>query len=221
MTVLLAAGLFGCSTDPVFDIRSIAKTDVDQISEIHLRQVTGLTRELTRKLYKRNPAQLRKIPGQTIEIRIQQIFQCPAPPSYPEINHTRGPDAILKGLDPMFDGDRVFAVMYGLYTMVLKSYNDKCELFIPDYLNNQYLYNSARNIEILVWRLKVRKDTQGQPLLLTDSFDDPVPNLSFERIFGKLIAHQDTMALVVSGRTNRVIREVVQMAGMAFLPVGF
>lgn len=220
LILVTVPGLFGCRFDPSFDISSIAKTDVDQVSDIHLRQVVTLLRELTVKLYKRNPAELQKHPPHTIDTRISQIFECPPVTSHPEIDHRTGSDAILLGLEPDYSGDRVFAVMAGLYTMVMRSYNDKCALFIPDYLDPQHLYNSARNIEILVWRLKTRKKTDGSLMLLTDSCEGAVPNLSFERIFGKLIAHQDAMAKVVSGRTDRMIREVVQMAGMAFLPVG-
>lgn len=50
--------------------------------------------------------------------------------------------------------------------------------------------------------------------------DGSVPNLSFERELGKLIADQDLMALIMEGRTNRVIRRVVTGAGsFIFLPI--
>ena len=124
------------------------------------------------------------------------------------------------GFEPEFEGDRVFALMVGLYTMIHKSYNSKCELFIMDYLNEQNLYNSARNIEILVWRLKTRHTESGRLFILTNSSEGEIQNLSYERIFGKLISLQDTMALIISNRTGRVIKEVVQIAGMAFLPIG-
>jgi hypothetical protein len=48
-----------------------------------------------------------------------------------------------------------------------------------------------------------------------------IKNLSFERLFGKLISLQDTMALIVSERKDRVIKNVIQFVGMAFLPVSF
>jgi len=104
--------------------------------------------------------------------------------------------------------------------MIHKSYNSKCELFMLDYLNEQNLYNSARNIEILVWRLKMRKKDNGRVIILTNSFEGEIKNLSYERLFGKLISLQDTMAQIVSDRTGRVINQAVQMVGMAFLPIG-
>ncbi len=45
-------------------------------------------------------------------------------------------------------------------------------------------------------------------------------NLSFEREFGKLIAYQDTLALVMAQRTNRTIRRFSQaLATAVFLPL--
>lgn len=184
-----------------------------------MEQAVTLLKTLTRKLYKKNPYELKKSPGQTIESRIRQIFQCPVLSVYEELDQKKGTDALLLGFEPEFKGDRVFAMMYGLYTMINASYNGKCELFMFDYLNEQNLYNSARNIEILVWRLKTRKTKDGRPFLLTNSMNGTIQNLSYERIFGKLISVQDTMALIVSQRSGRMIKKVVSAAGMAFLPI--
>ena len=128
----------------------------------------------------------------------------------------------MLGFEPEFTGDRVFAVMYGLYTMIISSYSGKCSLYMIDFLDQQNLYNSARNIEIFVWRINNRYQADGQLFLATNQCDGPVKNLSFERIFGKLIALQDTMALVVSNRTGRLITKVVHTAAsMTFFPIGF
>ena len=175
----------------------------------------------TIKLYKKNPYELQKIQGQTIDSRLNQIFTCPIDKRHKELDFKESADAILLGFEPEFKGDRVFAMMVGLYTMIHQSYNSKCELFMLDYLNEQNLYNSARNIEIFVWRLNTKKKDNGQLFILTNSFEGEVKNLSYERIFGKLISLQDTMAQIVSNRSGRVIKEVVQIAGMAFLPIGF
>lgn len=210
----------GCTTFPDFEVKNFAKTNIDEMSDIHLDQVTQLLITLTEKLYKKNPSELRKEPGQNIATRIETIFKCPAYRLHDEVDYKMGTDAILLGFEPAFKGDRVFAVMYGLYTMILKSYNDQCEMFFWDNLNQQSLYNSARNIEILVWRLKERRQPDGKLYLLTNSVDGQVKNLSFERIFGKLISLQDTIALIVSGRTSRVVKKAVHFVGLAFLPVG-
>ena len=185
-----------------------------------MHQVVTLLRALTVKLYKKNPYELQKVQGQTIDSRLNQIFICPVDKKYKELEFKESTDAILLGFEPEFEGDRVFALMVGLYTMIHKSYNSKCDLFMLDYLNAQNLYNSARNIEIFVWRLNNRKKDNGELFILTNSLEGEVRNLSYERIFGKLISLQDTMALIVSDRTGRIVKKVVQIAGMAFLPIG-
>ena len=212
--------LSGCTAASDFKIKNLAKTNIDIISELHMNQAISLLKTLTKKLYKKNPGELQKVLGQTIESRLEQIFICPVEKKYAELDFKGSTDAILLGFEPEFKGDRVFAIMVGLYTMIHKSYNSKCELFMLDYLNEQNLYNSARNIEILVWRLKMRKNGDGRVIILTNSFDGEIKNLSYERLFGKLISLQDTMAQIVSDRTGRVINQAVQMVGMAFLPIG-
>jgi hypothetical protein len=212
--------LSGCRSASDFQISDFAKTGIDVVSEIHMDQTTSLLKILTKKLYKKNPHELQKALDHTIESRINQIFNCPVKKQHEELDYKDSTDAVLLGFEPEYKGDRVYALMYGLYTMIHKSYNSKCELFILDYLNEQNLYNSARNIEIFVWRLKTRLDDSGNLLILTNSFDGETKNLSYERIFGKLISLQDIMAQIVSSRTGRVITEVVQIVGMAFLPIG-
>jgi len=219
-TLLCIFLLSGCSASSEFRIKDLAKTNIDVISEIHMNQAITLLKTLTVKLYKKNPYELQKVKGQTIHSRLNQIFICPVYKKYEELKFKESTDAILLGFDPEFEGDRVFALMVGLYTMIHKSYNSKCELFILDYLDAQNLYNSARNIEICVWRLKTRKKDNGQLFILTNSLKGDVQNLSYERIFGKILSLQDTMALIVSNRSGRIIKEVVQIAGMAFLPIG-
>ncbi|WP_291466565.1 hypothetical protein [Desulfobacula sp.] len=220
LTFLCIFLLSGCSTSSEFHIENLAKTDIDDVSEIHMHQVVTLLRTLTVKLYKKNPYELQKVQEQTIDSRLNQIFICPVDKKYKELEFKEGRDAILLGFEPEFEGDRVFALMVGLYTMIHTSYNQKCELFMLDYLNAQNLYNSARNIEILVWRLNTRKNNDGRLFILTNSLKGEVKNLTYERLFGKLISLQDTMALIVSDRTGRIIKKMAQIAGMAFLPIG-
>ncbi len=198
---------------------------MDVVANIHLEQAVSLLKTLTEKLYNMNSKELLKTPGATIDSRIQQIFQCPPPsfsPARAEENAEDSPeiDAILKGFDPDYAGDRVYAVVLGLYTMIHKSYAGKCELYILDFLDAQNLYNSARNIEVLVWRLSHRKNRDGGLFLATDQCGGPVRNLSFERLFGKLISLQDTMARIVASQSGRMVTKTVQQAaGMVFLPI--
>lgn len=219
--IFLICILPGCTSTDEFHIKDLAKTNIDVVSDVHLKEATALLKALTRKLYKRNPNQLHKVNGYGVEYRISQIFNCPADAEGPdELKKKNGTEAVLLGFDPEFEGDRVFAMMYGLYTMIHQSYNSKCELFMLDYLDQQNLYNSARNIEIFVWRLKNRHKPDGSTFLLTNSLDRLQPNLSYERLFGKLISVQDTMAKIIATRTGRTINQVVRAAGMTFLPIG-
>ncbi len=211
--------IVGCSSTQ-FELKDLAKSDIDDVLDIHMEQVFAQLKQLTIKLYKKNPYELSKHPGQTIESRIEQIFTCPINKNVEELSDKESIDAILLGFEPEFSGDRVFAMMYGLYSMIHQSYKYKCELFVLDLLDEQDLYNCARNIEIFIWRLKTRQRENGQLFILTNGFEGENKNLSFERAFGKLISLQDTMALIVSKRTGRLIKEAVQFAGMAFLPIG-
>ncbi|NWH05544.1 hypothetical protein HXW94_11180 [Desulfobacter latus] len=190
------------------------------VSDIHIDQTLTLLKTLTRKLYKMNPGELSKTPGATISSRISDIFKCPAPPPESALSGRRATQAMLAGLEPDYEGDRVYAVMYGLFTMLHMAYNNKCDMFMLDFLISQNFYNSARNIEILVWRLKTRHTSTGNLCLITNTVEDNISNLSFERIFGKLIALSDSMALIIAQRGDRFVKQAVQMAGMRFLPVG-
>lgn len=218
--LLVTLVLSACSSKP-YRLKDVAKTDIDMVADVHLKEIDRLMRELVVKLYRRNPRELAKAPGRTIETRLAVIFDRQARP-LAELFNRRGPEAMLLCFDEGFAGDRVLALMAGLCDMVYRSYNDKSEFFLPDTLDQQLLYNSARNIEILVWRLGHRLDRDGQPFVLTNNLPDEQPNLSFERLFGKMIAIQDMMALIMEDRTNRTITRVVHgVAAFSFLPVGF
>jgi hypothetical protein len=212
----------GCTSSSDFKLQDLAKTDMDTAANIHLEQTVSLLKTLTEKLYNMNSTELLKTPGATMDSRINQIFQCPPPLFSSDPAAVQEVDLMLQGLDPAYTGDRVYAVVLGLYTMIHKSYAGKCELYVLDFLDAQNLYNSARNIEILVWRLSHRKDADGSLVLATNQCTGPVRNLSFERLFGKLISLQDTMARIVASQTGRMItRTVHQAAGMMFLPIRF
>jgi hypothetical protein len=141
---------------------------------------------------------------------------------FAELDNRQGTDALELAFDPKFSGDRVFAVMVGLTGMVRSSYGWQEEQFLFDSLDPQLLFDSARNLEILVWRLSNRRDTGGELLLLTNSRAGEEENLSFERLFGKMIAVQDMLAFIVAGKVDRGISRVTQgvLSSAVFLPMG-
>ena len=201
-------------------LSDLGKSDVDQVTEIHLQQARDHLATLMRKLYRRNPSQWRSAGHRSAESVVQRVFRGPRVPDFVELGTKRGVDAVRLAFDHGYEGDRVLALIAGLAAMLDRAYGDRREFFLLDTLDPQKLYNSARNLEIAAWQLRTKLNASGQPLLLSNSLPGEAANLSFERLFGKLISLQDTLALVVAGRSNRTIRKVVQrMATAVFLPL--
>ena len=226
----LALLLAGCSSNNVqvedgpdtqdVNFDSLVKTDVGVVLEIHVREVRSLMRELMVKLYKRNPRELKKSRFPTAEENIDRLFEQRHGWNFPELGGKRDIEAIKLTFDEDFRGDRVFAFVSGLTSMLMASYKYKQEFYVLDSVDAQHLYNSARNIEIAVWRLAQERDSNGELFLYSNSLPGEVTNLSYERIFGKLISLQDTMAIIIAGKTNRTLIKVVQrMVTAVFLPV--
>ena len=171
-------------------VRNLGKSDVDFVMDVHARELRTIMQEVTRKLYVRNPIQLAKSPNMTIEQRVEQIFGSAenielSELKFDELNNVTGIDAILLSFDDTFEGDRVFAAVVGLTEMLRRSYNHQQEFFIIDSLDEQALYNSARNIEVFVWRLYHRKTPEGSPYLYTNELTQEFSDLSFDRLFAK------------------------------------
>ena len=216
--LLLSCLLAGCAGGD-FRFRDLAKTDTDLVAEAHYKESQRLLKELTAKLYKRNPHEWRKS-GLSLEKLTARLFGQQGAVVFDELGGVTGTDAIELALDPEFGGDRVFALMAGLNHMLRKSYGFHHEFFILTEIDEQKLYLSARNLEIAVWRLSHRLGDEGKPLLSTNSLPGESANLSYERLFGKLIAIQDMLAIVVAQKNQRVINKVAHnVATMAFFPL--
>jgi hypothetical protein len=222
LTILLFSPLLtGCAGDDRF-LKNLAKTDIDFVADAHLREMNRSMESLLVKLYKRNPRELQKSTVYSIEQRHRQLFATPGRLNFSELDNRQGTEALELAFAPEFAGDRVFAVMAGLVGMVRSSYNWKEEQFLFDSLDPQQLFDSARNLEVLVWRLSNRRDSQGNLLLLTNSRPGEEENISFERLFGRMIAVQDMLAFIVAGKVDRGVNRVVHGAASsaAFLPMG-
>lgn len=220
--ILLACWLSGCaSTGNNFQIKDLAKSDVDLVADLHRRSVTLLLEELNTKLYKLNPAELKKVSSASIESRWQMLNQSSsAPLEFFELQQMKGIDAMRLAFEESFEGDRVFALMAGLVDMLNEAYGYKQEFYWLDSIDQQKLYNSARNIEVLVWLLRSKLTSEGKVMILTDSISEEQTNLSFERLFGKLIAYQDMLAQIMGGKTQRAINTVAHgIVSMTFIPL--
>ena len=201
-----------------FNLADLAKSDIDAVAEVHFRESIASAKLLTEKLYRRNPRELRKSDLPTPEaesparsIRARVAIRRALEPAW----HRRAPIAFRAD----FTGDRVFAFGVGIGSMIAQAYNDKSKFYLTDSLDAQRLYNAARNLEIAAWKLANAGAERRAPA--PQQRDGPgAANLSFEREFGKLIAYQDTLALVMAQRTNRTIRRFSQaLATAVFLPL--
>ncbi len=221
--------LFGCAHSGArqkgpdagpFSLKSLGKTDIDQVLEIGVRQQRGYLKLLMKKLYKRNPRELSRSPFPDAAENISRLFERTKDWRFRDMDGKYGTVAIRESMEPDFKGDRVFAFMVGMTSMIMASYNYRTRFYVLDTVDPQKLYNSARNIEIADWKLRHDLNARGEPFLYTNSLSGESSNLSFERLFGKLIGVQDAMAIIIAGKTNRVIRKVLQdMASAVFLPV--
>jgi len=238
LSLILLSLLVACSAAPTFpaaapstgqrhapierDFRpaDIVKSDIDVAAEVHLRESLASSRLVMEKLYRRNTREWRKGSYSSMEAALERAFDPRAEFRFAELNNLRGADAIMLALAPEYAGDRVFAFGVGMSSMIFLAYNAKTEFYLTDTLDPQKLYNSSRNVEIAAWKLSTARDPHGEPLLLSNQMAGDVPNLSFEREIGKIIAYQDAMAQIAAQRTNRAIRRAVQtIATAVFLPI--
>jgi len=212
----------GSSSARPFKLANLAKSDVDMMIELHQRETLKSLRSLTLKLYRRNPQEFRKAGLDSAEAASARIFA-------PLENKAWASSALasshwednfrLTFLDG-YGGDRVHTFMSALLTMLMASYEHKTEFFLLDDLSPQKLYNSARNIEVAVWKLSNARQPNGARVLISNSMDGEIQNLSFEREFGKMIGQQDVLALIIEDKSNRSINRVLQnVATFAFLPI--
>jgi len=226
--LVLYLGLAGCQAvvpqkssvpQQEFRVQDVAKTDIDLVAETNLRLSLGYLEELTAKLYRRNPVQLRRGGRQSIRKALDLIFRHQGN-GIAEIGYKRSVEAVYLAFDPAFHGDRVLALSEGLRSMLILAYGGKQEFFMMDSFDPQKLYNMARNLEITAWKLGHTRDNSGRLFLLSNGMEGRVRNLSYERLFGQLIGLQDSMAHIVANSSNRQIKNVIQrLATAVFLPI--
>lgn len=203
-----------------FDVKSVIKTDIGTVLEFHVENMRSMLRQLMVKLYKRNPRELAKSQFNTIESNTERLFSRTTDYTFEEFYGRRGGDVINLAVNEDYEGDRVFAFVAGITDMVMASYNYKTEFYLFDTVDPQKLYNCARNIEIAVWKIEHDRTSDGELFLLTNSRPGEPRNLSYERLFGKLIVTQDNIAEIMADKQNRIIKKVFQnMATAVFLPI--
>ena len=202
-------------------LSNIAKTDIDIISEIHVNNANGYIEDLIIKLYKINPIYIKK--NEKFDNVSQVIIDIFKEKEINNIDKTgqKNINYILKGFEKEFNGDRIYYICKGLHGMISASYNYKNKFYLTDQkLNAQKLMNTAINIETLIWRLSNTKNN-NKLLIKTNNINADKINLSFERLFGKLINNQENMARIVSSQQGRIIQKAAKgIVSTIFLPIG-
>ena len=187
--------------------------------DLSLGDIDRLVRELTIKLYKRNPGELAKIPGMTIEMRQAQLLANPGKLEFAELAGRQETEAMELVFNPHYEGDRVFALVVGLGGMLRHAYGYDDEHFLFDSLSPEKLWTSAHNVEVLAWRLRNSRRDNGDSWLVTSEYRGVTDNLSFERLFGKLIVLQEMMARIAADADDRRVTRVVHAASSVFIPL--
>lgn len=203
-------------------LNQLGKSDFDRMADVEMRENTESLRLLMLKLYKRNPAELKKSTSDPAEKMATWVFEGGAQHLYqfPELNNLQSTDAIFQAFKPEFTGDRVLSFMVGLYTMLLKAHNDKTDFYLTDSIDPQRIYNVSRNIEIAAWKLSNARKEDGTLYLLTNEMNEHGKNLSFEREFGKIIGRTDLYAISLAEKSQRFISRTMQnLATAVFLPI--
>ena len=170
LSLLLLIMLTGCANNTLknkdttqYDKSSIsqfAKSDFDRMADYEIRENIESLKILMVKFYKKNPQELRKTSSDNAEIVTNWVFNADHDWKFKSINFTQGAEALNQAFDESFKGDRVLSLITGLYTMITKAHGDKKDFFMFDSLDPQSIYNTARNIEIVLWKLSTKKNQE-------------------------------------------------------------
>jgi hypothetical protein len=225
--VALALGV-GCSTrlgrdgrsETTVDVKYLAKTEVDRMADATRTEVIGGLLGIADKLYRRNPKEWKKSGLASREAAVDRLRQRHLR-KWPELGGLRERQAAALAFTEAYAGDRVAALVFGLLTMVDAAYEHKEDFYILDSLDEVKLYNSARNMDVAVWKLGHDRNAAGELFLLANELDPNNRNLSFEREFGRVMGLLDFMAKIVADRNGRTLSRFGQSVATAiFLPVG-
>jgi len=201
-------------------LSQLIKSDIDRFADVEMRENTQSLRLLMTKLYKRNPAELKKSTSGTVDEMVAWVFEGDQKWNFEMLNGVKETDAIYLAFKPEYKGDRVLAFVVGLQTMIIKARGGKTEFFLTDSVDPQSVYNSARNIEIAAWKLSNARDEAGKLYFLTNEINGKEQNLSFEREIGRMVGRTDVYALTLSEKNQRGLTRFTQsVAAALFLPI--
>ena len=124
--VLLPMLLCGCGG---YELKNLAKSDIDLVADQFIIKTRTDVRELVVMLYNRNPDQLARNPGMTIEGRLAQLKVRRYKLQFAELEYKQDINAMNLAFDPNYRGDRVFALIVGLGSMLRQAYAYQPEMF--------------------------------------------------------------------------------------------
>ena len=202
-----------------FDLRYLAKTEIDRVVDVDRAEVMAGMRRVAEKLYKRNPREWKKSGQVSMNAALDRLFSGRV--DFPELEGRQEGAAALFAFSPNYQGDRVLGVMAGLLGMVYAAFEHKDDFYVLDSLDEQKLYNCARNVEIAIWKMSSTRNASGELLLLSNELDPNNPNLTFEREFGRVVGLLDFLSRIVADKNGRTVTRFTQsLATAVFLPVG-
>lgn len=230
---MAASVLAGCAAPPMPygpvpatepSPEELVQTTIDRLTTLEMTANFDSLYRVMDKLYRRNPTQWKKggaASGEDAARQVRQAIEQRTP--WPTLQGKRDIDALAVALAPDFQGDRVAAVIAATADMLITAHGGRTTFYVTDQIEPQYVYNGARNIEVLVWMLANRRDAAGRPLLLADEISERGRNLSFEREFGKIIGRLDLLAVFATERYRRAVinyvHSVLAIEVLQFLPV--
>lgn len=185
------------------------KNTTNEISDIHLKLSLVEIKTLMDKLYKKNPKEEFKSGFNKQQVNDIIFNNLNNLNGHKILNNSSANESVYLAFNEKFSGDRVFALIYGITSMLMNTYNNKKEFYIFEQLDPQKFYIFAKNLEVIDWKLNNDRNSSGKLFLLSNYMDNKVQNLSFKRLIGKLISQQETMSKVLQNSLGRSIKSVV------------
>ncbi|KAF1050767.1 MAG: hypothetical protein GAK43_02689 [Stenotrophomonas maltophilia] len=197
------------------------QTATDRMATLAMRDNLDALYRLMNKLYKRNPAEWKKTGLPTQDDAERAVRAAIAGNrSFGALGARRDIAALSYALDPAYPSDRIGAFTYAMANMLITAHGGHTEFYVYTPLNAQYVYNAARNVEIATWMLANRKNTKGEPLLLSNALTDTTSNLSYARGYAKIVARLDLLSEVLGERNRRIgVSYAQSLLFLQFLPV--
>ncbi|UFH48061.1 hypothetical protein [Pseudomonas sp. KNUC1026] len=197
------------------------QTSVDRMATLAMRDNMESLFLLMRKLYLRNPLELKKsgyLDVITASRQVRNAIEQQQP--MPQLGQRRDLAALNYALGPEFLGDRVGAFIYAIGSMIVTAHGHRTVFYMTDVIDPKFVNNAARNIEKATWMLSQRQGRNGQPLLFSNEISEEGSNLSFATEFGKIVARLDLLAQLLDERYRRIGLNYAQsLLFLNFLPV--